>query len=197
MPLFRDIECERWMMALQAFSAHVPATLSRCPAAGHRQTIQRGNGATTDQDASATLDWKVDQFHQPAYRAVFHINRRMISPGGTRIHHGSEKVCQHADGCACRVDPGGETRMLVAHGMRENMLLEEVEERFGRSTMLRQLLIEQQLAFRGRHRAIDRLFRNALKILGCYLYCQHAQMVKGLSVHLQRRWVARGRQCTR
>ena len=115
--------------------------------ASYRQAVQRGNRATTDQDARAALDGKVDQFHQPAHHAVLHVDRCMISSGCARIHHRSEKVCQHADGCACRVDPGGEARMLVAHGMRQDMLLEEVEERFGRPAIFRELLIEQELPF--------------------------------------------------
>ena len=98
----------------------------------------------------------------------------MIPTGCTRIHHGCEQICQHADGCACWVDPGSETRMLIAHGMRQNMLLEEIEERFGRPAMHRQLLIEQYLSFCGRHRAKYGLFRDAFQILGRYFYRQHA-----------------------
>ena len=147
MPLFRDVEHQWRMVTLQAFRAHIPAIGFCSPVASHRQAVQRGNGTTTDQNACAALDRKVDQFHQPAHHAVLQVDRRVISSGCTRIHHRGEKVCQHADGCACRVDPGGEARMLVAHGMRQDMLLEEIEQRFGRPAMLRELLIEQQLPF--------------------------------------------------
>src|SRR5712692_4392572 len=131
MPLLRDIQHEWWMIALQTVRAHVPAILGRSPLASHCQAIQRGNGTTSDQNTSTTLDRKVDQFHQPPHRAMLQVNRRVIPASRARIHHGGEKVCQHADGCASWVDPGGEARMLVAHGMWQDMLHEEVKERFG------------------------------------------------------------------
>jgi hypothetical protein len=68
-----------------------------------------------------------------------------ISSCCARIHHRSEKVGQYADGCASRIHPGGKSRMLVAHGMRQDMLLEEIKERFSRPAMLRELLVEQEL----------------------------------------------------
>src|SRR5216683_2665723 len=130
------------MVALQAFRAHIPAIHRCCPVTSHRQAVEGGNRATSDEYASATLDGKVDQLHQPAHYAVLYIDRCMIPSGGTRIHHSCEKIGQHTDGCACRVDPGRETRMLVAHGMWQDMLLEEIKQRFGRPAMLRELLIE-------------------------------------------------------
>src|SRR5690349_1969355 len=62
--------------------------------------------------------------------------------------------------------------------------------------MLWELMIEQELAFRWRHRAIDWLFGDSLQVFGCDFHGQHAQMVKGLRVHLQCRWVMRCCECT-
>src|SRR5260370_18202784 len=131
MPLLRDIQTEWWMIALQTVRAHVPASLGRSPLASHCQAIQRGNGTHSEQNTSTTPDRKVDQFHQPPHRAMLQVNRRMISASRARIHHSGEKLGQHADGCACRVHPGGETRMLITHGMWQDMLFEEIKERFG------------------------------------------------------------------
>src|SRR5260370_29500112 len=150
------------MRARQAFRAHIPATLSRCPMASHCQAVQGSNRATTYQNARASFDRKTDQLHQPAHRAVLQVDGSVIPSGSARIHHRREKLGQHTDGRASWIDPGSESRMLVAHGMRQDMLLEEIKERFGRSPVLRQLLIEHQLAPRWWHRAKTRLPAAAL-----------------------------------
>src|SRR5216683_1396149 len=182
------------MLALQPLFPHIPAVLRRSTMTSHRQAIERGHRTTAYQESRAALDREVDQFHQPAHYTVLQVDRGVIPTGGARIHHRLQELGQHPDGRACRVDPGGETRVLVAHGMRQDVLLEEVEERLGRPPVLRERLVEQHLAFGGRHRAEDGFTRNAFQIFGCQFHRQQAQVIKRVSIHRERRWVARRRQ---
>ena len=69
------------------------------------------------------------------------------------------------------------------------MLLEEIEERFGRPAMLREAADRAATAFLMGSSDEDWLPRNALQVLSRDLHRLHAQMVKGLGVHLQWRWI--------
>ena len=185
MPLFRDVENQPGVLALQALLAHVPAMLGCRPVARHRQAVQRGHRAAAHQQPGATLGGEVDQFHQPAHHAVLQVDGGVVASGGARVHHCRQELGQHADGRGGRVDPGGEARVLVAHGVRQDVLLEEIQQRLGRAPVLRQRLVEQQVPLRGRHGAIDRLVRQSFEILGRQFDGVVAQVIERLRVHLR------------
>jgi len=181
-------EIERQIRAVaQTIAAHVPAVLEGGAVAGRGESGERGHRAAADEQAHGALGvgGEADELHQPAYGAALQIDRGVVAPGAAGVHGGGQQFGQDAHGRGGRVDPAEEARVAVAHGVRQDLPREGVQDSLRRQASLGEGLLQHGAPLIGRHGAEDGFCGDASQVRGGEVDGPVAQPAELLGVERQ------------
>jgi hypothetical protein len=182
MALLARVEDELRMAALQAFRAHVPAGAGSRAMARGGQGVQRRRGAAGQQQALAAFDRKTDELHDPAADAHHQEDSRTVVAVEAGIHRVGDRVGEERDGRRRRIDPCVRALMTDRDGPGHDLVLQEIQDFLGRSSLLRQRLAHQAAAHLRRHDAVDRLDGKVSQVLADHRGGARAEPIEILAV---------------
>jgi len=165
-PLGGDVEDQRRPRALEPLAPHVPAVLGGRPLARRRQRDQRGRGGAAGQQPHAAVGGEPDQLHEPAHGGPLDVDGRVVAAGAARVQGRRQEVGEDADGRRRRVHPAEESRVAVAHRVREDGRAEALEDRLGAGAGIAEGLLDERGALVGHHGLEDRPRPNRREIVG-------------------------------
>lgn len=171
---------------MKSFGADIRAHFRGGTMARGGKTDQVGDRAAADQEPHAAVSGVAEQLHQPTDGSPLDIDSGMVAAGATRVQRGRKKITDDADRCWRRIDPAEEARMAIAHGMRQHLGRDRLDERLGRASCPRPILIEERLALARRHRREHRPGCHAREIVGDEVDRLVAEAAKLFDIHRRR-----------